>query len=169
MPAKIYRIKLTEAERRDLESIRDRGKGKAIKIKRAIALLLSDEGEQGPAMKDADILPVTGMSPRTLVRLRERCCEVGPLGALERKPREKPPREIKITGEVEARITTLACSKPPEGHARWTLQLLADQAVAAGVVESISHTSVATVLKKVRSNRGGRSAGASHPRRTPPL
>ena len=168
MPAKIYRIKLTRAERLELESVRDRGKGNATKIKRAIALLLADEGRHGPAKRDADIFPLTGMSPRTLVRLRERCCEVGPLGALERKPREKPPREIKITGEVEARITTLACSEPPEGHARWTLQLLADHAVAIGVVESISHTSVATVLKKVRSSPGGRSAGASRPKRTPP-
>ncbi|WP_353568979.1 helix-turn-helix domain-containing protein [Haloferula sargassicola] len=108
------------------------------------------------------------MSPRTLVRLRERCCEVGPLGALERKQREKPPREIKITGEVEARITTLACSQPPSGHARWTLQLLADHLVEIGVIESISHTSVATVLKKVRSSRGDRNAGASRPRKTPP-
>ncbi|GAA5484866.1 hypothetical protein Hsar01_04120 [Haloferula sargassicola] len=168
MPAKIHRIKLTQAERRDLEVIRDRGKGNAVRIKRAIALLLADEGDHGPGKKDADILWVTGMSPRTLVRLRERCCEVGPLGALERKQREKPPREIKITGEVEARITTLACSQPPSGHARWTLQLLADHLVEIGVIESISHTSVATVLKKVRSSRGDRNAGASRPRKTPP-
>lgn len=168
MPAKTYRIKLTAAERRDLELIRDRGTGSAVRIKRAVALLLSDEGPCGPAMKDAEILPATGMSPSTLVRLRQRCCEVGPLGALERKPREKPPREIKITGEVEARITTLACSEAPAGHARWTLQLLADHLIEIGVVETISHTSVATVLKKVRSSRGARSAGASRRGRTPP-
>lgn len=166
MPAKIYRIKLTEDERLELETVRDRGSN-AAKIKRAVALLLADEGHGGPAMKDADILPVTGMSPSTLIRLRERCCEVGPLGALKHKQREKPPREIKITGEVEARITTLACSNPPAGHARWTLQLLADHLVEIGVVESISHTSVGTVLKKVRSNLGSRIAGASRPRKTP--
>ncbi len=166
MPAKIHRIKLTEDERLELESVRDRGSN-AARIKRAIALLLADEGSRGPAMRDADILPVTGMSPSTLIRLRERCCEVGPLGALEHKQREKPPREIKITGEVEARITTLACSTPPAGHARWTLQLLADHLVEIGVVESISHTSVGTVLKKVRSNHGDRIAGASRPRKTP--
>ena len=168
MPAKIYRIKLTEAERRDLELVRDRSTGSAVKIKRAVALLLADEGPGGPAKTDADILPATGMSPSTLIRLRERCCEVGPVGALERKAREKPPREIKITGEVQARLTTLACSSPPAGHARWTLQLLADHLVEIGVVESISHTSVATVLKKARSSRGARSAGASRRKRTPP-
>ena len=60
----------------------------------------------------------------------------------------------------------LACSTPPAGHARWTLQLLADHLVEIGVVESISHTSVGTVLKKARSNHGGRIAGASRPRKT---
>jgi hypothetical protein len=105
VPAKIHRIKLTEDERLELESVRDRGSN-AARIKRAIALLLADEGSRGPAMRDADILPVTGMSPSTLIRLRERCCEVGPLGALEHKQREKPPREIKITGEVEAVCAT---------------------------------------------------------------
>lgn len=169
VPAKTYRIKLTEGERAELEAIRDRGTGKALRIKRALALLLSDEGPYGPAWKDADILPITGMSPRTLVRLRERCCEVGPLGSLERKPRDKPAREIKITGEVQARITQLVCSKPPAGHARWTLRLLAGHLVEIGVVESISHNSVALVLKKVRSSRGASNAGAFHPSRTPPL
>lgn len=168
VPAKTYRIRLTEGERAELEAIRDRGTGKAVRMKRALALLLSDEGPHGPAWKDADILPVTGMSPRTLVRLRERCCEAGPLGALERKPRDKPARQIKITGEVQARITQLACSEPPAGHARWTLRLLAGHLVEIGVVESISHNSVGLVLKKVRSNRGVRSAGASRRSRTPP-
>lgn len=150
MPAKIYRIKLTEVERRDLEAVRDSKTSQARKIKRAIALLLCDEGSGGSSMKDEDIVLVTGMSRSTLGRLRERCCEAGPLGALERKPRDKPAREIKITGEVEARITQLACSEPPAGHARWTLRLMAGHLVEIGVIESISHNSVALVLKKAR-------------------
>jgi hypothetical protein len=105
---------------------------------------------------------------RTLERLRKRCCEVGPLGALERKPRETPGREIKITGDVQARITQLACSKPPAGHARWTLRLLANHLVEIEVIESISHQSVGTVLKKVNSSHGGRNAGASRPGKMQP-
>jgi hypothetical protein len=112
---------------------------------RAVALLLSDEGPHGPAMKDADIQAQTGISIRNLERLRLRCCEVGPLAALTRKPRATPGREIKITGEVEARITQLACSKPPSGHARWTLRLLANHLVEIKVIETISHQSVGTV------------------------
>ena len=88
------------------------------------------------------------MKSATVERLRKRCCEVGPLGALLPKPRETPPREIKITGEVEAHITQLACSEPPEGQARWTLTLLAERLIEIEVIDSISRTSVALVLKK---------------------
>ena len=168
MPAKLHRIKLSESERHELEVIRDQKRGKASRVLRAVALLLSDEGPAGPALKDADVRLATGMSPSTLERLRVRCCEVGPLGALERKQREKPPCEIKITGEVQARVIQLACSEPPKGHARWTLRLLARHLVEIEVVDSISHQSVGTILKKANSSRGNRTAGASRPNKTPP-
>lgn len=168
MPAKKYRIKLSEEERDELTLIRDKKRGKSGKSMRALAMLLSDQGSCGPALKDAEIRQITGLPPRTLERLRKRCCEVGPLGALERKPRETPAREIKITGEVEARITQLACSKPPEGEVRWTLRLLAKHLVEIDVIESISHVSVGTVLKKANSNHGGKSVGVSHPNKMPP-
>jgi len=160
VPAKIHRIKLSEFEREELEIIRDQKCGKSAKAKSAkampaVALLLADEGLLGPALKDCEIHATTGLSTRTIARLRERCCEVGPLEALQRKPRITPGREIRITGEVEARITQLACSKPPAGHARWTLRLIASHLVELEVIDSISHQSVGTVLKKVNSNRGG--------------
>ena len=165
--AKIYRIKLSAEERAKLIAIRDRGSNKAVKFKRAAALLLCDEGPLGPALTDAEVQRGTSMSPRTLVRLRQRCCEVGPLGALERKPRETPPREIKVTGEVEARITQLACADPPEGHSCWTLRLLAKHLVEIEVIDSISHNTVGLVLKKVRLNPGVKKAGA-FPQNSPP-
>lgn len=155
MPAKIHRIKLSKIEREELEAIRDQKRAKAAKAMPAVALLLSDEGLYGPALKDLEIHGITGLSKRTIERLRERCCEVGPLEALQRKARITPGREIKITGEVKARITQLACSKPPAGHARWTLRLIASHLVKLEVIDSISHQSVGTVLKKVNSNRGG--------------
>ncbi len=165
--AKIYRIKLSKEERAELVAIRDRGSNKVVKFKRASALLLCDEGPLGPALTDAEVQRGTAMSPRTLVRLRQRCCEVGPLGALERKRRERPPREIKVTGEVEARITQLACSDPPEGHTRWTLRLLAKHLVEIEVIDSISHSTVGLVLKKANSNLGVRKTGA-FPQNSPP-
>ncbi len=165
MPAKLHRIKLSKSERNELEALRDQKRGKASGIMRAVALLLSDEGPLGPAMKDADIQAQTGVSIRNLKRLRLRCCEVGPLA---RKPRATPGREVKITGEIHARITQLACSKPPAGHARWTLRLLARHLVEIEVIETISHQSVATVFKKANSSHGDKNAGASLPSKTPP-
>lgn len=103
-----------------------------------------------------------------LEALRRRCCEVGPVAALARKPRATPGREVTITGDVHARITQLAYSKPPAGNARWTLRLLARHLVEIEVIETISHQSVGTVLKKANSSHGGRNAGASHPSKTPP-
>ena len=129
--------------------------------------MLADEGPEGPAKTDQEITEAIGTPPATLERLRKRCCEVGPLGALESKQRATPPREIKVTGEVEAHITRLACSEPPEGHACWTLAIIAEKLVEIEVVESIGRTSVATVLKKANLSLGVKNAGASHPKKTP--
>ena len=68
--------------------------------------------------------------------------------ALERKRREKPPREKILDGEGEARLIALACSQPPEGRTRWTLELLADKLVELNVVDAISYQTVRRVLKK---------------------
>jgi hypothetical protein len=168
MSVKIYRIKLSEDERCELESIRDRGSLKAKTFKKALALLACDEGPLGPALADEAICRFVGMSPSSVLRLRQRCCDTGPLGALLPKLRDKPARETKVTGEIEARITQLACSKAPEGAARWTLRLLAEHLVEIEVIESISHTTVGLVLKKVRSNLGDRKDGASRQSKTPP-
>lgn len=168
MPAKLHRIKLSESERQELEAIRDHKRGNPSRVLRAIALLLSDQGPAGPSLKDSEIRLAIGMTPSTLERLRIRCCEVGPLGALERKAREKPPREVKITGDVQAHVIQLACSKPPAGRARWTLRLMAEHLVEIEVIDAISHQSVGTILKKASSNPGGRTAGVSRPNRMPP-
>jgi hypothetical protein len=186
VPAKLYRIKLSGDERLELEAIRDHKNArkskdtpskdatpkkaaiKGAKAMAALSLLLSDEGSLGPCMKDAGITEITGLSSSTPERLRKRCCEVGPLAALERKPRETPRHTIKITGEVQAHITQIACSQAPAGHARWTLQMIADRVVELDVIDGISHQSVSTVLKKANSSPGDRNAGASRPGKTPP-
>lgn len=154
VPAKKYRIKLASDERSSLEEIRDRGSNKSARFKHALALLMCDEGADGPACKDSEIATAIGTKVLTVERLRKRCCEVGPLDAIERKKRETGPREIKLTGEVEAHITRLACSEPPEGQARWTLELIAGKLVELQVVGSISRPSVGKVLKKANSGHG---------------
>lgn len=165
---KKYRIKLSSDERAALEEVRDKGSHKASKFKRALVFLLADEGDNAPAHKDIEIAQATGLNTVSIERLRKRCCEVGPLGALDPKPRETPPRKIKITGEVEAHITQLACSEPPEGQVRWTLKLLAQRLVEIEVIDSISHNSVGLVLKKANLSHGDKKVGVSHRKMMPP-
>jgi hypothetical protein len=78
--------------------------------------------------------------------------------ALVRKPMSRH-RAPKLDGEKEARLVALACSGPPEGRARWTLQLLADKLVELQVVDSISDETVRLRLKKTRSSRGCAASG----------
>jgi putative transposase len=70
---------------------------------------------------------------------------------VERSRSGAPP---KITGDIEAKLVVLACSTPPEGRKRWTMRLLAEQMVTLGYLDEISHVSVSTRLKKMRSNPG---------------
>jgi len=72
--------------------------------------------------------------------------------ALSEKPR--PGQVPKITGDIEAKLIALVCSDPPEGHARWTLRLLASQMVELGHIDSITNVSVYKRLKKMRLNLG---------------
>lgn len=151
---KIYRIKLSSEERSELEKLSRKRRAAAHKVLKARALLLCDESEEGGGLKDCEIVRKIDIAPCTLQRLRQRCCEVGPLEALERKSQQRPSRPRKLDGEAQARLTTLACSEPPEGCARWTLRLLADHLVELEVVDSISYETVREELKKANSSPG---------------
>ena len=118
-------------------------------------------------MTDKEVSVLSGLSVPSLARLRKRACEVGLLGALERKPGETPPVEPKITGDIRAHIAKTACSNPPEGRPEWTLQLIADRVVELDLLESISRESGRQCLKKTTSNPGNKNAGVS--RRKKPL
>ena len=92
------------------------------------------------------------MSVATIERVRQRFVEEGLDAALNpRPPRRAYPR--KLDGAAEARLVALACSAPPEGRARWTLQMLADRLVALGCVETVSYETVRVVLKQTSSGR----------------
>ena len=151
---KIFRIKLSSEERCELDQLSRKRNAAAHKVLKARALLLCDESEDGEGLKDPKIIEKLGIAPSTLQRLRQRCCEVGPLEALERKKQVRVSRPRKLDGEAQARLTKLACSDSPEGSPRGTLRLLADKLVELEVVESISHQTVSEELKKMRLNRG---------------
>jgi len=145
---KKYVLKLSVDERVTLMQVIRKGKSAAWKVQRAQALLKCDAGPDGPAWTDAKVAGAYGVTTRSLESWRKRAVEEGPLSLLERKPEDSPRVTPKIRGEQEARLTQLACSAAPPGHARWTLRLLADRLVELEIVESISHETVRRALKK---------------------
>ena len=160
MPKK-YRIKLTVEERTALEKIVRKQRVDATRKQKARVLLLSDENNPAGRLQDVLIAERTGMAVVSIERLRKKCHAVGPLPALERKVRERPPRPAIIDGEMEARLIAEACSEAPEGRARWTLRLLAGRMVELELVESISYETVRGTLKKTGFNLGENNTGAS--------
>lgn len=160
-----YRVPLTEQERQELEALTRTGKTNARQFLYARALLLCDEGPQGPAWSVGDTAEAMGVTTRTIEHLRKRFVEEGMAAALQRKKPEKPPREVIFDGAFEARLITLACSEAPEGRQRWTVRLLAEKAVELKLAPSISHMTVQRVLKKTNLNLTSGSIGKSRRRR----
>jgi transposase len=156
-----YRVTLSEEERGELEALTRRGKTPARRFIRARALLLCDAGAHGPAWNVADVAAALGISNRSIEHLKKRFVEEGLESALARKPREKPPRDVKFDGAFEARLIALACSEVPEGYRRWTVRLLADKAVELEFAESVSHMSVQRILKKMNFSLTAVNTGKS--------
>jgi putative transposase len=145
-------IELDADERRELEQLIHAGNAPARKQTRARILLLSDRS-QGQKRTDQEVADAALCSLSTVRSIRRRYVE----GGLPRALNDKgwPGAQPKLTGEVEAKLIMLACSEPPQGHARWTLRLLADQMVELGYVDDVSHVSVRDWLKKTNLSLGG--------------
>lgn len=150
---KRYVVTLTAEEREELGRLISRGKAAARKLTRARILLLADQAEGGPAKSDPEIVEAVVCGRASVERVRRQFVEEGLEHTLTRKPTVRT-YENKIDGRTEAHLIAITCGAPPEGHARWTLRLLADQMVALGHVESVSHETVRMTLKKTTSNRG---------------
>lgn len=153
MPAKIYKVTLTEEERTQLKALTSKGKGAARRLTHAHILLLADQAQDEGGWKDADIAQALGVHARTVERVRERCVEEGVEAALNHKqPRKK--RSKVLDGAAEARLTQLACTQAPDGHERWSMQMLADKLIELEVVETVSRETVRTTLKKMNLSLG---------------
>jgi hypothetical protein len=159
-----YLVTLTAEERTDLERLVSAGKGAARKLTHARILLLADAAS-GKDRSDAAIVNALGAGLRTVERVRKRFVTEGIEAAVN--PRRQParPDKIKIKGNIEQKLVRLACSDPPQGRSHWTLQLLADELVVLGLVDTVSVEPVRQALKKTTSSRGSSRVGAS--RRTP--
>ena len=157
-----------ESERAELEALTRNGKTGAKKFINASVLLLCDAGPLGQAWKVANVAEALGITSRTIEHIKKRFVEEGLEVALERKQREIPPRAVVFDGEFEARLTALACSEVPEGHARWTVRLLADKAVELKFASSVSHMTAQRILKKANLNLTAVNIGKSRRNKTRP-
>ena len=142
---KKHEVELREEERERLLAMVKKGEEKAYRVLRANILLLADEGRTDQAIAEA-----LHVGHATVERIRERFSKEGLEPALSRRERVTPPTLYKLDGSAEAHLIALVCGPPPEGHARWSLRLLAERFVVLGHVESISHETVRQVLKKKR-------------------
>ena len=147
MSKKKHIIKLSEEERTYLAERIASGKDAVRSLRRAMILLKADQGEHGPAWSDEKISEAYEIGKTSVYHIRKQYHERGLKGTLRRK---KPDRiyERCLDGEAEAHLIALTCSEAPEGHGRWTLRLLRDQMIEMAYVESVSHETVRTVLKK---------------------
>jgi hypothetical protein len=159
-----YRVTLTPEERADLQRLVATGKGAARRLTHARILLLADTAA-GVQRHDEAIIAALGTSLRTIERVRKRFVTEGTPAALDPRPQPRRPGKVKIKGNVEQKLLQLACSDPPRGRCHWTLQLLADELVVLGLVETVSVETVRQALKKTTSSPGSSSRGVF--RRTP--
>lgn len=149
--SKRLHIELTTEQRSELEQLIHAGNSSARKQTRARILLLSDRGT-GQKRTSREVAAAVMCSLGTVHNIRHRFVEGGLASALYEKPR--PGSAPKVTGEVEAKLVMLACSKPPEGHARWTLRLLARKMVELEYIDAISYVTVREHLKKTNCALG---------------
>jgi Homeodomain-like domain len=112
-------------------------------------LLKADHDEAGPGWSDAMIARALEVNPTTVQHIRRQFVQDGLAATLERqRPDRIYPR--RLDGEGEAHLIAIACSSPPDGQARWSLRLLADELVRLEVDPAISHETVRHTLKKTR-------------------
>jgi len=147
MPSIKYVIELSDQDKAELIDIVTKGERPARTILRANILLASDRRNE-KYVTVSEISKAYHTTPTTVRNVRISYCEKGLEATINRKKRETPPIPAKVTGEVEAHVIALACGEPPEGYSKWTLRLLADKTVELGYIDSISHVTVSTILKK---------------------
>jgi transposase len=149
---KKYPVILSDTERDESKRLIATGTAPARKLTHARILLKADESAEGAGWVDEKVADAVEVSQPTVARVRKQYFEEGLEAALNRRP---PNRHYhrKLDGEQEARLVALACSQPPEGHARWSLRMLADRLVELEIVEEVSYQTVRRTLKKTPSSR----------------
>ena len=148
-----YTIKLTKSEVEELMIIINKGSHTSQTFRVAYILLNCDEGKYSEKVTNEQISKVLKVAMRTIDRVKKKFAEEGMEAVLERRPTARV-YEKKMDGDTEAKLITLCCSEPPKGFSRWSLRLLADKMVELKYVESITHVTVRSVLKKTNLSLG---------------
>ena len=153
MTNKKFVVEFDASERARLVDLISKGKAPAKTILKARILLKTDQGASGEAWTDDAICAALDTNLTMVSRVRRKLVEEGLDAVLARKKRTTPPVAPIFDGEAQARLIALACSTPPEGHARWTIRLLAGHVVERGIVDAAHFNTVGRALKKTTSNR----------------
>ena len=152
-----YKVTLTPEEIEELEHLIQKG-GKGYRIKHAQILLKLDQSGEQTAWSYEQISEAYHTCRNTIAGVAKRFVMEGLEAALGRKKQENHSR--KVTGEVEAQLCVIACSDPPEGCSRWTMQMIADELMRLEVVDYITDSTVCEVMKKMNLSRGRWKNGA---------
>ena len=152
MPKKMYDVSLSDYERSILAKTVKTGTSSAKEILRANILLQSDSANNHVPMSVRELAATLSTSPTTVQKVRTEYAASGLEATLHRKKREIPPVPPKVDGEFEARVIALACQNPPKGYAKWSTRMIADKSVELGFIGSVSHSTIASILKKTNTS-----------------
>ena len=156
---KKYIVRLSDDERAQLNALIGKGKHSAQKLLKARILLKADASEAGPGWPDREIAAALDTSIDTVAKARQLLVEEGLDAALTRKHSPASARRRIFDGAAEAKLIALACSEPPGGRTRWTLELLEEAVVELKIVERASDNTIGRTLKKTRSSLTCKSNG----------
>ena len=148
-----YTIKLSQEEVKELMAIINKGSHTSHTFRTAYILLNCDEGDYSDKATNEQISKLLKVGMRTIDRVKKRFIEEGFEAVLERRASSRV-YDVKIDGDVEAKLVKLCCSEPPPGFAKWSLRLLADKMVELQYIDSISYVSIGNVLKKMNLRLG---------------
>jgi hypothetical protein len=143
---KKYIVRLSDEERKLLEEVIKKLKGRNQKVRRAQILLKADI--DGPSWSDSRIAEAFSCRRQTIEKIRHRLVESGFQETLEGKKRSAPPTEKLLDGEQEAKVIATRLGPPPKGYANWTLRLLARKVVELEIADEVSYETVRRTLKK---------------------
>jgi len=160
-------VELTSGQRERCLDVVNSGRANARTIMHAHVLLKADSSPEGPSWTDAAIAEALSVCTVTVARIRRTMVEKGLDAALSHYDASCREYPCKLDGRQEAHLIAIARSAPPEGFKRWSLRMIARQMVLLGHVDSLSHTTVGTVLKRGLCSPGVAAGGVSRRPKTP--